>query len=440
MDIGELLAYKVIHRLSNWLLLLHSNPFSIQPEQTPKRRADDEDSDPEENAGPSHVPRKVRKGADVSKGPFSSRQLAALKAPQPGAAESMLSEEERLAVLKYVDTEEAEGDVLDEGGLKKMLLLFEKRVLKNQEMRIKFPDNPEKFMESEMELHDTIQQLQAVSTVPDLYPVIIQLNAVPSLLELLSHQNTDISVAILNLLQEMTDVDILHESQEGANALIEALRKQQACALLVQNLERLDESVKEESDGVHNTLAIIENLTEMNPDMSKESAEQGLMLWLLKRLKMKAPFDANKLYCSEILSILLQNTTENRLLLGSLDGIDILLQQLASYKRHDPGTAEEQEFMENIFNCLCSSLMSTENRDKFLKGEGLQLMNLMLREKKVSRNGSLRVLDYAMQGPDGKDNCNKFVDILGEFSYSSSFPVLNFPPHLQDSGRFSRSS
>jgi len=31
----------------------------------------------------------------------------------------------------------------------------------------------------------------------------------------------------------------------------------------------------------------------------------------------------------------------------------------------------------------------------------------------MSRNGSLKVLDYAMNGPDGKDNCSKFVDILG---------------------------
>ena len=40
-------------------------------------------------------------------------------------------------------------------------------------------------------------------------------------------------------------------------------------------------------------------------------------------------------------------------------------------------------------------------------------MNLMLREKKVSRGPALKVLSYAMNGPEGKDNCNKFVDILG---------------------------
>lgn len=327
--------------------------------------------------------------------------------------EPEISEEERLNILRYVETEEPTGDFLDEAGLKKMILLFEKRNLRNQEMRIKFPDTPEKFMESEIDLHQMIQELKVVATVPDLYTVLVDLHAIPSLLELLSHQNTDISVAIVDLLQELTDVDILHESLECADILIEALQKQQISALLVQNLDRLNEAVKEESDGVHNTLAIFENLTEIQPTMCKETAEQGLLQWLLKRLKQKIPFDGNKLYCSEILSILIQDNNDNRLLLGTLDGIDVLLQQLAVYKRHDPTTAEEQEFMENLFNCLCSALMAKENRERFLRGEGLQLMNLMLREKKLSRNGSLKVLDHAMAGFDGRDNCNKFVDILG---------------------------
>jgi len=54
--------------------------------------------------------------------------------------------------------------------------------------------------------------------------------------------------------------------------------------------------------------------------------------------------------------------------------------------------------MENLFNVLCSSLMATVNRDRFLRGEGLQLMNLMLREKKMSRNGSLKVYQNCVHG------------------------------------------
>lgn len=324
-----------------------------------------------------------------------------------------ISDEERQKILNYIEQEETAEETLDENGIRKMILVYEKRNLRNQEMRIKFPDNPEKFMESEIDLHDSIDALKAIATVPDMYAILIDLNTVPSLLELLAHQNTDVSVAVVDLLQELTDVDILNESLDGAEVLIDCLRKQQLCALLVQNLDRLDESVKEESDGVHNTLAIFENLIEIYPEMCKEAAEHGLIQWLLKRLKAKIPFDGNKLYCSEILSILIQDNNDNRLLLGTLDGIDVLLQQLAVYKRHDPTTNEEIEFMENAFNCLCSALMTKENRERFLKGEGLQLMNLMLREKKLSRNGSLKVLDHALAGQDGRENCNKFVDILG---------------------------
>ncbi|XP_055607376.1 beta-catenin-like protein 1 [Uranotaenia lowii] len=388
MDIGELLSFK--------------------PEQTPKRPSDfdgqEEYSDEDDEPQPSR--KVVRKEQDTPN--VKAKATASIPKQEP-----QISEQERIDILKLVESEEVEGEVLDETSLKKILLLFEKRVLKNQEMRIKFPENPEKFMESEIELNDVIQELHAVATVPDLYTLLVELNGVASLLELLSHQNTDISVAVVDLIQELTDVDILHESMDGAETLIEALRNQQAAGLLVQNLERLDETVKEEADGVHNTLAIFENLIEIKSEFSIEAAEQGLLQWIMKRLRMKMPFDANKLYCSEILSILVQDTNENRILLGNIDGIDVLLQQLAIYKRHDPASTEEQEFMENLFNCLCSALMASENREKFLKGEGLQLMNLMLREKKLSRNGSLKVLDHAMSGPDGRENCNKFVDILG---------------------------
>ena len=70
-------------------------------------------------------------------------------------------------------------------------------------------------------------------------------------------------------------------------------------------------------------------MTESRPEVCLQAAQQGLLNWIMKRLKIKSPFDPNKLYCSEILSILLQGTPENRQMLGDIDGIDILLQQLA---------------------------------------------------------------------------------------------------------------
>lgn len=341
-----------------------------------------------------------------------------------------ITDEEREKILEMLDNE-PETEALDETNLKKMLLNFEKKVYKNQEQRIKYPDLPEKFMDSEIEVNEVVQEMHVIATAPDLYHILVELNTVQSLMQLLAHENTDVSIAVVDLIQELTDVDTLNESEEGATALIDSLLEKQIVAVLVQNLERLDENLKEESDGVHNTLSIVENITEFRPECCTEAAQQGLMVWLLKRIKAKMPFDGNKLYSSEILAILLQNSDENRLLIGELDGIDVLLQQLASYKRNDPSNKEELEYMENLFDSMCSCLMRTENRAKFLRGEGLQLMNLMLREKKLSRNSAIKVLNHAMSGAEGADNCQKFVDILG---LRTIFPLFMKTPKQAKAG------
>ncbi|XP_026484960.1 beta-catenin-like protein 1 [Vanessa tameamea] len=381
MDVGELLSFK--------------------PTPTPKRPNEDDLDDSDDEPKRSGKTRRLNKSADR----FAANRVL--------PKEPTITDKEREDILRFVETEVTEGEVLDDTTVKKLVLNFEKKALKNREMRIKFPDQPEKFMESEIDLFEALQDLSAVATVPDQYPLLVELKCINSILELLSHDNTDVSTKVVHLLQELTDVDILHESEEGAEELINALAEAECPALLLHNLARLDEQVPDERDAVHNTLGIIENITEFRPEMCVEVAKQGFIQWILKRLKVKIPFDGNKLYATEILSILLQNTPENRKLLGDLDGIDVLLQQLAFYKRHDPSGAEEQEAMENMFDGLCCALMEPLNRDRFLRGEGLQLMNLMLREKKMSRNGSLKVLDHALAGPDGRDNCNKFVDILG---------------------------
>ena len=53
------------------------------------------------------------------------------------------------------------------------------------------------------------QEMRVVATAPDFYPDLVALGSVQSLLGLLSHENTDIAVAVVDLLQEMTDADNL---------------------------------------------------------------------------------------------------------------------------------------------------------------------------------------------------------------------------------------
>jgi len=333
--------------------------------------------------------------------------------PSEGGNQGLeISEEERLRIIQMVEDGE-EVTPLDDTLLKRMVSVLEKRIARNQEMRIKFPDQPEKFMESELELHESVQELHALATVPDLYALAVDLNLLSILLGCLSHENADISCAVLDVLQELTDVDTVNEAEEATGVLIDNLIDLQSVGLLTQNLDRLDEANKDEADGVHNTLAIFENLFELRSELCSMAGKNGLLAWLLKRIRSRMPFDGNKLYAGEMLAILLQDTVENRAALGEVEGIDFLLQQLATYKRHDPSSNEEGEYMENLFNCLCSALLHGPNRDKFLKGEGPQLMNLMLREKRQSRSGALKVLNHAVSGPEGTSNANKVVEILG---------------------------
>ena len=323
-------------------------------------------------------------------------------------------------------------EVFDVTAIKRILLSFEKRVSKNQELRIKYPDAPAKFMESEIELNEEIEKLHILAANPDLYYILVEMGCVQTLLGLVSHENSDIILAVVDLLQELTDIDTLTESEEEAEPLINTLLTGQVIGILKQALEKLDEMVREENEGVHNILAIVENLTELKTvEVTKAVGEEGLLGWLLKRVSVRQ-YDPNKLYASEILAIVLQSNDTNQKLLGELNGIDTLLQALSFYKKKDPSTAEELETMENVFDCMCSALMFPANRDKFLEGEGPQLMLLMLKAKKLAaKPRTLKVLNHAMMGKEGAVNCTKFVEIYG---LRSLFPLFMKTPKSKRNG------
>lgn len=142
---------------------------------------------------------------------------------------------------------------VNEADLKRLIGLFERRLNKNQEMRIKHADNPSKFMDSELELFDTIIQLHSLTTYPSLYRFFIEQKAVPKLLGLFSHENTDLTKHVASLIMNMTDLENIDEIDDVAG-LMEALFENQILQQLVTNMERLDEKVEEESEAIHYSL------------------------------------------------------------------------------------------------------------------------------------------------------------------------------------------
>lgn len=131
----------------------------VQPPNTPKRPAAGEEDDEDEWES-------AKKPKKVIKTPYHARQRQpkeldvvptrndepatpvrdALPSPSNDVIEPQLTDKEKQDILKYVETEAPEVEALDEAMLKRMILLFEKRALRNQEMRVKFPDQPEKYV------------------------------------------------------------------------------------------------------------------------------------------------------------------------------------------------------------------------------------------------------------------------------------------------------
>ena len=140
------------------------------------------------------------------------------------------------------------------------------------------------------------------------------------MLGLLAHDNTDVSLAVVGLLVELTDSDTGEEAPDEMGHLVDALIQNQGLELLVQNLGRLDDTGgdgasgggggggddMEKSEGVYATLNVLENLLDFRPVevASSLNTKTGALKYLLKKLKQRK-FDNNKLYCAEILASLL---------------------------------------------------------------------------------------------------------------------------------------
>lgn len=310
-------------------------------------------------------------------------------------------------------------ETLDLKTLKKLALSLERRLNANIAARLKYPDNPEKFADSELELHDELQKLKILAGAPELYPDLVSLGTVNSITGLLNHDNTDIAIDAVTLLQDLTDADVVEDNDESAQVLVDALVENNAVELLVQNLARLSDSDPDESAAIYNTLSTVENLIEVKPSVSELVCEKTKLLkWLQARIKIRE-FDSNKQYASEILAILLQNSVANQKRFGQMNGVDTLLQAVAMYKSRDPKTGDEEEMVENLFDCLCCVLMPLENKERFVKAEGVELMIIIMNQKKLCYGSAIRALDFAMT--NYPPACERFIDVMG---LKTAFPAF----------------
>ncbi|KAF3925292.1 hypothetical protein ABW20_dc0107358 [Dactylellina cionopaga] len=318
-------------------------------------------------------------------------------------------------ILDYMDEEDDQGpEKIDLPYLRKLALSFEKKITKNAEMRAKFEDDPAKFMESEAELDLEITNLAVLAQHPELYEEFAKMGCLASLVGLLSHENTDISIAVVQLIGEFTD-DEVEASPEQWNILLDAMIDAQLLDMLTQNLERLKDANEEDRNGIYHTLSVFENLASQQAVSERVVRETKILGWLTERIKVKeSPISQNKQYAAEVLAILIQSSSYNRGKLIEIDGVDVLLQLLSPYRKRDPAKGgEEEELFENLFDALTCLVDEREGKEKFIEAEGMELCLIMLRDGKMSKSRALRLIDHACSGVYGGMVCEQLVEAQG---------------------------
>ena len=100
-------------------------------------------------------------------------------------------------------------------GIRRTLLKLERAINKNQDQRSKYPDDPTKFIDSEADLDLAIKALMPLSQVTALaYPEIVKTGTITMLVGLLSHENMDIVIDVVEVIHELTDEDVGGEADE----------------------------------------------------------------------------------------------------------------------------------------------------------------------------------------------------------------------------------
>ncbi|OJD35702.1 uncharacterized protein BKCO1_1500081 [Diplodia corticola] len=323
------------------------------------------------------------------------------------------------SAMNYVDRADEEPfvpETIDRSWLRKLALNFEKRISKNAELRAKFEDDPQKFMASEADLDADVKSLSVLSEHAELYAEFAKLGCAGSLVGLLAHENTDIAIDAIEIISELTDEDVQAE-QEQWDALVNAMLEADLLSLMTSNLERLDEGNETDRSGVYHSLSIVENLASNTTIAEIMAKDYALVKWLISRAqKRESPVSQNKQYAAEDLAILVQSSVPNRLSLISFDGVDTLLQLLAYYRKRDPPKeSDEEEFAENLFDCLTCLVDEADGKTKFVEAEGIELCLIMLRDSKFAKPRALRLLDHALGGPptSAAAVCEHFVEAAG---------------------------
>ncbi|KAJ9473471.1 Beta-catenin-like protein 1-like protein [Diplonema papillatum] len=323
----------------------------------------------------------------------------------------------------------AEGEAGLEGPMmvKKLLAGLKHKITVNIEKRDLHADEALRFVDSEVDLDEELQEFRVLATMPGDFDTAVRLGTSATLMQLLIHDNLDIVGSVVKVLQELTDPALVEEEPDCI-VLARDLVKQGVIPNILRVLQRLedtaaispDDSDDQEDSGLA-CLGIIENLIDVLPeeafadDLHDATTRTAVAYIFRTLLNQKQRYNAMKGYCAEIVSTILQQYSKvaagmtlfkvdrEGLLKGDasdlVDGVRALVQCLAVYRKaREECTDDEIEYIENIFDCLCACLMHPAGQKAFDAAHGIALLLMLAvpkKKKKKQQSGNDKAADKA---------------------------------------------
>ena len=311
---------------------------------------------------------------------------------------------------------------LSSANLPQLLAAIRTKHKQNAALREQHLSEYSKYIAVEEDLNEDVTFLQRIANLPQLLPLFIQHNGVEITAALLEHPNVDLSNAVVNLIQELTEDDFLNEI-DNPQAFMELYIANDVFPRLVRLLFTLNEQSVGHTDITQyqiDVLSILENYIDIySPSATLLCQQTRILQWLLSVITASnehlSELERNdlRLFASETLYALLQASSENQQQFAELKAlpsvINVVVNMKSNYKAYDG--ANNNEYIHNVFNCICCALLENDNKELFAQTDGVNVFIDLMKGNDVFRVLSLKVLNYALQGD--RDNCVAFIESNG---------------------------
>ncbi|KAL6583506.1 hypothetical protein OROMI_005584 [Orobanche minor] len=277
---------------------------------------------------------------------------------------------------------------------------------------------------------------------PKLYPKIVRLPGIRSMLDLLkdgeNYCGNRLASYILLAFEALTDEDVLVEIQcKEAPLFVDSLISFGALEVFVSTLNKFP---KDDCYSVSRALQTIAQMIFHNEDLAGIAGKKTKLIDLLLDALKTPRRDYPQTEAVGLLYTLLLSSMENRLQLGEMGTVTVILDVISSlegdedeheheHEDEDEDEDDEDYLLENLFHCLFFLLEHLENKVRFANAGGVKLMIKIIQHEELGYHyyGSA-IAALCIAAKDCQYASDKFVnDAIG--SDFAIFPAsMDIPP------------